>query len=247
MRKKIFIILIYIIGVSLSAETLNWFLASSMIRPGKEVVELFNKKQNRYNVRLITGGSGDLLSKIVLSEYGGIYTPASRMFLKLAKDKGVVNTYFPFLEQKTVFALGRNIKDNKLKFDKICSGKYTIIYGNPKVMALGGIYLKFKAKLPEILKKSIKDSPLGVNAVQIVNYLKNGNIDVGFIFKPIAEMNNLSYVEIPDKYEFSDTAYLISLNNTENKSAVNAFEKFLFNNREIFQKYGFFVYDGDGI
>ena len=242
MKKILYIIIICMMEITLPAKTtINWFLAASMIKPAKEVVEIFNESQHKYTVRLITGGSGDLLGKIVLSKYGGIYTPGSEKFLECAKNKNVVSSYKPFLKQDTVFALSDKLKDEKINFDEICSGKYTIITGNPRVMALGGIYQNFKSKLPVEYKKNIKNIALGVNAVQIVNYLKNNNADIGFLFKSLALTHNLKYVEIPNEYKTVDFAYLITLKNSENKKGISEFEKFIYENGQVFRKYGFFL------
>ncbi|MCF7790587.1 MAG: substrate-binding domain-containing protein [Victivallales bacterium] len=224
---------------SIAADSVYWFLGAAMTKPGKKLVKKFNKMNSEDKVLLVTGGSGDLLSRIVMGHSGGFYTPGSRKFLKIAQKKDVVDSYTPFIKQEAVFAY-RNSKVSKdISFKDICSGKYEVVSGNPQVMALGGLFEKFKHKLSLSSQKKLKNRPLGISAVQIVNYIKNGNASVGFLFKPITRINKLKYVEIPEEYKVFGIADFILLKNTRNKKLVEKFKKFVFKNRKIFKNYGF--------
>jgi len=69
------------------AKEIYWYAAASATKPAQEIVEKFNFTSKETKVVLITGGSGELLNKILLSKVGDIYSPASFEFLKLAEDK----------------------------------------------------------------------------------------------------------------------------------------------------------------
>lgn len=241
-KSKYFFVAVFIgTTVILRAENLNWFLGASMVKPGKEIVNLYNKENPIHQVNLSIGGSGELLSKIKLSGVGGIYTPASGDFLNLAKKDEVVLKVKPLLVQDQVIALSENAKTGKTTFKDICNGKYNVVAGNPRMMALGETFKKFKSRLPENYKKTFKSSPFGINAVQIVNYIKNGNVDAGYLFKPIALANDLPFIDIPQEYQIPETAYLVILKNTKKLDSVDEFEHFVFKHKNIFKKYGFRV------
>ncbi len=44
-------------STSYAKETIYWYLAASMAKPGKEVVKIFNSSESSFEVQLITGGS----------------------------------------------------------------------------------------------------------------------------------------------------------------------------------------------
>ena len=243
--RKIVLVLFFVLNCQclMQAEAVNWFLGASMLKPGREIVDRFNKKySDTGEVRLITGGSGELLTKIYLSESSGFYTPASKKYLELAVEKKLVAGSRYLLSQEVVFGINSKLSKSDITFDNIMNGKYEITAGQPKVMALGGLFFLFLEKIPQKFKSKIKYRVLGFNAVQLVNYLLNNSAQVCFLFKPIAIQNSIEYVKIPKIYSVVENAYLITLKSEEkNSKLMMLFEKFVFENRNIFEKYGYKV------
>ena len=139
-----------------SPDELYWYLASSMIKPGRDIVHKFNSEHKNIKVLLISGGSGELLSKILASGKGDIYTPASKFFLDKALTAGVVKNYSKLLEQKPVFGLAKKLDEKNITFDDIVSKPYKLAVGNPKTMALGQTFVEIKQKMGEKLSAEIK-------------------------------------------------------------------------------------------
>ena len=139
-----------------SSDELYWFLASSMIKPGRELVQKFNSENKNINVLLISGGSGQLLSKILASQKGDIYTPASTYFLDKALNAGIVKDHTKFLTQKPVFALAEKLNGKNISFEDLLAKHYKLAVGNPKTMALGQTFLEIKEKMGSKLSAQIK-------------------------------------------------------------------------------------------
>jgi len=74
------ILLLFVSNVTYSKD-IYWYLAASMTKPAKEIVARFNE-EHKDKILLITGGSGELLSKIYAAKRGDLYTPAEESFLK---------------------------------------------------------------------------------------------------------------------------------------------------------------------
>ncbi len=247
-EKKFFgIILSFIICLMAYAEgvekELYWYLGASMSKPGKEIVQKFNHDNKSFKVLLITGGSGQLLSKIIASEKGDIYTPASTFFLEKAIKSGVAKSYRKFIEQVPVFGLASQLENKKLTFYDLISGKYKLAVGNPKTMALGQTFLEIKKKMGKKFAKQIKKNEFlyAVNITQIVNYILTGTVDAGLIFDSVAKANKIDYIEIPEKFNIPEYAYLAVLNSCSNVKYAEIFEEYIYQHKDVFEKYGFML------
>ena len=248
MIKKLFwFILSLIICLSLWGKTptkeLYWYLGASMSKPGKEIVRKFNLENKEFKVFLVTGGSGQLLSKIIASEKGDIYSPASTFFLEKAINSNVVKKYRKFIEQVPVFGLASQLENKKLTFYDLISGKYKLAVGNPKTMALGQTFLEIKKKMGTELAEQIKKNEFlyAVNITQIVNYILTGTVDAGLIFDSVAKTNKIDYIEIPEKFNIPEYAYLVVLNSCQDMKRADIFEEYIYQHKDIFEKYDFML------
>lgn len=118
------------------------FVGSASQPPTMEVAKAFEKKTG-VKVELIFGGSGYVLSQMILSKRGDIYFPGSSDFMEIAKRKGVV---IPETEKYVVYLVNainvqrgnpKNIKGLKdltrpgLKIaianpENVCVGTYAV-------------------------------------------------------------------------------------------------------------------------
>jgi molybdate transport system substrate-binding protein len=224
-----------------AGSVIYWYLAASMAKPGTEIVQQFNKDNKSFQVILMLGGSGELLSKIQASHKGDIYTPASKFFLQKAEKLNLVKSYKKLLIQYPVFGLSKKLKNKKLTFNDIINGKYKLAVGNPKTMALGQTYIEMKKKMgPEISAKLKKNEAVyALNVSQDINYVLSGVVDAGLMYNTDATANNINYVSIPDKYNIPAAAYLATLNTSTSDKNVKLFENYIYKNSVVFKKFGF--------
>lgn len=179
---------------SAAAADLYWYLAASMTKPGKEIVDLFNQGEHPFCVILVSGGSGQLLAKISSSRKGDLYTPAAMDYVKHVEKIGLLRSFVPLIVQTPVFALSASGKQKIRSWDDLTAAGVRIGLGNPKTMALGKSYEVIKEKIGAELTEQIAANKVveGVNVSQIINYLKTDIIDAGIAFESTAKANNLS-------------------------------------------------------
>jgi len=239
----LFVVLLNLVLTSAiaSATDLYWYLAASMIKPGKEIVKLFNNDGHPFQVILITAGSGQLLAKISSSRKGDLYTPAAMNYVQHVEKIDLLDSVVPLVVQTPVFALSASGKQKISSWDDLTTPGIRIGLGNSRTMALGKSYEKIKEKMGEQLTGQIAANKVveGVNVGQIINYLKTDIIDAGIAFDTTAKASNLNYISIPAGYNHQETAPLIRLKSQGNSGNTTLFTEFILANIAIFEKYGF--------
>ena len=245
--KKNFMICLLVLGVLLPcaatvfATDLYWYLASSMTKPGKELVTRFNNENHPFQVVLISGGSGQLLAKISSSKKGALYTPATMTYVQHVERIGLLASAVPLLVQTPVFALSTAGEQKIKSWEDLTSPGVRIGLGNPKTMALGRSYEAIKNKMGPALSAKITGNKVvdALNVSQIINYLKTGIIDAGITFDSTARVNNLHYIPIPKAYRHQEIAPLIRLKSEADRTNSDLFTEFIAANMAIFEKHGF--------
>lgn len=240
----IFFVVIFSFPNGFSAE-LYWYLLTSMRKPGEEVVDAFNKQSKDLKVLLITGGSGELLSKIIAGGNGDIFTPGSQYYLEKTKKNKMLDSYIKLTDQTMVFVLSKNNREKILTFEDLFSKKFKLATGIRGMMFSADAYIEFKSRLCQKMTSALVKNELiiGINANQVINYLLTNTIDVGFLPKPLAKINGLAYIELPEKYKITENIYLITLKTCSSKKNVKMFEDFIFQNPGFFTKYGYKLFE----
>lgn len=238
---KFMLVLFLVVIFKAESKEIYWYLAASMTKPAKEIVQLFNSKYKNDSMILITGGSGELLSKIYASKKGELYTPADETFLNRAINMGVIKKYKPILVQEPVFALSNKTRHHISKIEEICKENIKIAIGNPKTMAIGKTFETMKKQMPIDLYKCINEKKAidPINISQTVNYLKNNVVDLGLLFKSTAKVNNLKYIELPPTWNIKVKAYLAKLIYSNDDNVTERAINFIEDNLNIFKANGF--------
>lgn len=84
------VIFMFFVGLAFAeSKSLLVFVGSASQPPTTEAARAFEKKTG-VKVELIFGGSGYILSQMILSKKGDLYFPGSSDFMEIAKRKGVV-------------------------------------------------------------------------------------------------------------------------------------------------------------
>ncbi|MFW8601822.1 molybdate ABC transporter substrate-binding protein [Desulfobacterota bacterium M19] len=233
--------LITAFSVPAGAANLYWYLAASMSRPGREIVKRFNERHHPFTVILITGGSGQLLSKIISAGRGDLYTPAAITYAAKAEKLGLLKNYRPLIAQTPVFALSTADRQKIHSWSDLSKPGIRIGLGNPGTMALGKSYELIKKKMRPQSRTGIARNKVveAVNVSQIISYLKANIIDAGIAFNSTAKANNLTYIEIPAACNHTEIAPLIRLKSEKSSKNSVLFTAFILKHMNIFKKYGF--------
>lgn len=225
------------------AEKIYWYLAASMTKPGKALLEQYNKTHED-KVVLIPGGSGQILNKIILSKKGDLYTSANEKYYKKAVSEDVVFYGEKLLVQTSVFGISKKAASRIKNFEDLLKPGIKIALGNPDTMAIGKTYqMKIEPKMPEKVADKIKSNTIinPTNVSQTTNYVLSSTVDAGLMFDSGAKLNNLKYVKIPDDYNVGVTAYISLVKYSKNKDFAKSFLEYVRKNSHIFEEYGYNV------
>jgi len=228
--------------LAFSAE-IYWYVAASMSRPGEEVVQRYNRSQDEHEVVLISGGSGQLISKIRASGRADLYLPASRHFFRQAQEYALVQASTPLINLWPVFGLNPKSKSTYATLEDLGTPDTRLALGNPKTMALGALFEGIEGKLPPELATKLRRNTLvdSMNIQQNVSYLHQGIVDAALLFSSVAKAHNLPYIEIPRRWNVAAQAVLVELTSSSNPQAVADFAAFVIKQGDLFRKYGFDV------
>jgi len=225
------------------AEKIYWYLAASMTKPGKAIVQKYNKTHED-EVVLILGGSGQILNKIILSKKGDLYTSANEKYYKKASSENVVFNGEKLLVQTPVFGISKKAESRITGFTDLLKPGIKIALGNPDTMAIGKTYqMKIEPQMPKDMAKKIRDNTIinPTNVSQTTNYVLSSTVDAGLMFDSGAKLNKLKYVEIPDKYNTGVTAYISLVKYSKNKDLAKSFLEYVRKNAYMFEEYGYNV------
>ncbi|MDY0212146.1 MAG: substrate-binding domain-containing protein [Desulfuromonadaceae bacterium] len=242
MKKLLFCLVLLIPGAASGAD-IYWYVAAGMLRPGTEIAQLYNSAQDKHNVILITGGSGQLISKIRASNQADLYLPASSKFLHQAEKYALVQNSQPLLRMWPVFAISPKSKKNIETMEDLSADGVLLAMGNSETMALGEIYQQIEPKLPLDLAKGLHRNTRidSINIQQTVSYLHQGTVDAGLLFDSVAATHGLRYVEIPAAWNVATQAYLVELKCSKEPEATAEFVAFIRAHKDIFRTHGFDV------
>ncbi len=241
MKKIYFLFFLFFALQNLHGAEVYLYAASSLNKPVSEIAEKFNKEFSNIKAVLITGGSGQLLNKIIFSKKADVYIPASEFFLKKAIESDIVVDHKSLIYQTPVFGLSAKSNKNIRDFNDLVEKNIKIAFGRQNTMALGKIYAVIEKKLPKNIADKLrnKKSVEAINVSQIVNYLKSGVVDAGILFDSTAKINGLKYVKIPDEYNRKIKVSAALLNSGKRLTNSKKLFNFILENKKIFKKYGF--------
>ncbi len=143
------------------------FAGTASKLPLEEVAKAFEKKTGT-KVELVFGGSGFVLSQMILTKKGDIYFPGSSDYMELAKNKGVI---LPETEKKVVYLVPainvqkgnpKNIKSLK----DLTKPGIKLAIANPDGVCVG-LYAV------EILEKNLTEQEKLIVKKNITNYTES--------------------------------------------------------------------------
>ncbi|MFN4131728.1 MAG: molybdate ABC transporter substrate-binding protein [Caldimicrobium sp.] len=155
------------IEVVFAQERILVFAGAASKPPLEEAAKAFEKKTG-IKVDLVFGGSGYVLSQMILSKQGDIYFPGSSDFMELAKKKGVV---YPETERPVVYLVPAinvqkgNPKNIKSLKDLTRPGLKVVI-ANPETVCVG-------AYAVEIIEKAFTPEEKAAFRKNIINYAES--------------------------------------------------------------------------
>lgn len=248
MRYGLILTLVLAIAAPASAAKVHWYLGAAMSKPGQELTQAYNEQEHPHKLVLVTGGSGQLLSKIRATGKGDLYTPTSSHFLEQARLYGVVAHSRPLLQQWPVFGLAPAIAPRVESLKNLARPGCRLALGNRDTMALGRVFQEIAARMPSDLSQALQANTKvrSVHIQQTVSYLQQGVVDAGLIFDSVAQAHNLAFVPIPQRWNQPVRSFLVELQGSNNPQAAQEVADYIRRHANIFSDYGFEVLPWDG-
>ncbi len=231
-------------------ERLLIFAGAASKPPLEEAAKLFEKKAG-IKVDIVFGGSGYVLSQMILSKQGDLYFPGSSDYMELAKRKGVV---FPETEKPVVYLVPainvqkgnpKNIKSIK----DLTKPGIKVAIANPEGVCVG-------AYAVEIIEKNFTPEEKAQFRKNLINYtescektataisLKMADAVIGRRVFQYWDPERIETIPLK-KSEISRIGYIpIAISKfTKNRKLAQRFIDFLLSEegKAIFRKYNYFM------
>lgn len=239
------------ISTTVFAEDRLMIFAGSISKPATEEAASEFEKETGIKVELAFGGSGYVLSQMILSQRGDIYFPGSSDFMEIAKKKGAV---LPETEKKVVYLVPAinvqkgNPKDIQTLRDLTRPGLRVAI-ANPEGVCIG-------AYAVEIIEKRFTPEEKAAFKRNLVNYTESCEktaavislkaVDAVIGWRVFEDWNPERIQTIPiSASEIIRIGYIpIAISKyTKDKANAQRFIDFVLSEkgREIFKKYHYFM------
>ncbi len=166
---SIFIIFSSFLSIECYAGTLLMYIGVASKPPMQKLIAIYHKKTGT-NINVIYGGSGTLLSDMILTKIGDIYMPASPGFMSIAEKKGVVikNSVKKIAYLVPTLIVPKNNPKDIHSYADLAKPGVHIVIANPETVSIG----KYSA---EIIDKALNKADRLKIRNNILNYAGNAS------------------------------------------------------------------------
>lgn len=245
----IFLGLIFILSSKIYAEESLLIFAGEANIPFLEKIKPIFEKKEKIKLDISYGGSGVVMSQILLSKRGDIFIPGSEDYMEKAKEKGIVIEEsiksVAFLVPVIVTKKGNPKKISKLS--DLLQKDVKIVIGNPENVCLGAYGV-------EIFEKNFTQSELKKIKEKIINYaggcekvhlaVRLGQADVAIGWHNFENIGGVDIIKLkPNQIKRISFIPASIVSYTKKKALAERFINFLLSDeaKEILKKEGYFV------
>ncbi len=231
-------------GCSKTGQAITISSAISLQEPMQEIEKLYEAETD-IDVQINYGGSGKLRAQIEEGAPVDIFFSANQKEMDTLLEKNLVDldSNVELLQNVVVLATPIGVSIDSVD-DLKDSSIENIGTTDPDSAAIGGYAieaLNYYGILDEVKDKFVYSTDVET----IVQWLENGNVDAGFVYKTDAYDNEkIKIVEEVPKEAIEEISYPVAIvSDSENKEISEGFIKFLHSDVsiDIFEDYGFLV------
>ncbi len=229
-------------------EPLMMFCAASN-RAVMEAIRADYQAEFNREVQVNYGPSQGLLSQIEVSKAGDLYLPADDSYLKIAKEKGLIEEVLPVAKQQAVIAVKKGNPKSIKSFDDLLRDDVRVVQASPEATAIGKVSrnLLSKAKLWEKLDKAT--AAYRGTVTEVANDIQVGAADAGIVYDAVLHTyTDLEFVEIPELKQGASPIAVGVVGGTRQPQAALHFARYLSaidRGLKRYTEYGFRVSGGD--
>ncbi|NPB05719.1 MAG: molybdate ABC transporter substrate-binding protein, partial [Aquificae bacterium] len=222
-------------------ETLTVLTAAGLKEPFDRLVELYERENPSVEVRVVYGGSGELLA-LLNSERGDLFIPAGRFYADEAAERGLVDpsTFAVLVEFVPVLVVREEVARKVKKLEDLLREDVRVGVGDPRAASIGRATRIMFEKLglwDRLEERAVVKTP---TVSQLLFYLKTGQVDATVIWRHLVrDLKGVKVVPIPEEVRVNEAVVVSVTSFTENRKAAESFKKFLLDRKEVFKNYGF--------
>lgn len=195
-------------------------------------------------------GSQVLLTQAEVTELGDLYIPADDSYVRMARDKNLIDEVLPLARMTPVLAVAKGNPLNVQSLDDVLKNEEVrLAQADPKQAAVGKVTrdtLQKSGKWASLARRTLVFKPT-VN--DVASDVTVGAADVGIIWDTLLpQYPNLEAVRVPELDARSARVDVTVLKSTQDPTAALRFARYLAardRGLTYFQKAGYVVEDGD--
>ena len=219
------------------------------MKPPVDVVAKKYEEEYGTPIRLQYGGSGTLLNNLRIAGKGDLYLAADETYIKMARDRGLVEEAIPLATVHPVIVVRKGNKKGIHSVTDLLRKDVSIGLGNPSAASVGrvtkkilegsGLWKKIEAHT-RVFKPTVND---------IANDVKIGSVDAGIVWDAVArQYDDLEIVEFPEGRKAVQRITIGVLKTSDSPTAALRFARYLgARDRGLpeFKREGYEPVDGD--
>jgi molybdenum ABC transporter molybdate-binding protein len=151
------------------------------------------------DVQIQYGASQTLLSSLEVSKAGDLYLPADDSYIKLAREKGLIDEVLPIAKQQIVIAVKKGNPKSIKTFDDLLREDVRVVQATPEAAAVGRIAKELLGK--QGLWDSLDQATTAYRGTvtEVANDITVGAADAGLVYDAVLHTyEDLEFVEIPE-------------------------------------------------
>jgi molybdate transport system substrate-binding protein len=214
-----------------------------------EAIKTDYEKETGLRLEIQYGPSQTLLSSIEVSRTGDLYLPADDSYLKMGREKGIIDETIPLARQQGVIAVSKGNPKSIMSFDDLLRDGVRLVQANPDATAIGNITRKVLQE--QQLWNSLDQATTAyrTTVTEVANDVLVGAADVGVVYDAVLHTYpDLEFVELPELQDASsDIAIGVVSNSSQPERALHFARYASAKDRGLkrYTEFGFRVKEGD--
>lgn len=231
-----------------STDAIVFFCAASNRGVMEAIADDYEKETGR-TVEIQYGGSQTLLSSMEVTHAGDLYLPADESYLKLAKEKSLIDEIIPIASQHGVIAVRKGNPKKILSIHDLMKEEIRLVQASPDATAIGKLTRKLLTEqgLWEQLEKAT--TAYHMTVTEAANSITIGSADAVIVYDAVLHTYpDLEYVEIPELKEAVSDIGIAVISGTQQPSRALHFARFVSardRGLKRYSEFGFHVDEGD--
>lgn len=216
-----------------------------MIKPVQEIAQIFEKKHGCV-VKIIKGGSGDLLKAIELTHKGDLYLPGESSYMDSCISDGLCNAFVCVGFNRSVMVVKKdNPKNIPADLKSLTNRSYKVVIADPDTGSIGREAKTALQKAGLFAEVMANDPVFTTDSKDITKALQSGHADIGINWYATTQWpENSDIVDampIPEEYAPKTPLLLGALNYSAQPGLALEFMKLATTDegRQVFEKFGF--------